>query len=68
MNDYAQYIAEHLSKNLNYSEYISESLSLDKCNISYAEYLATLLDPNYEAKKLRNLRKIKLEKIFNEHK
>lgn len=67
MNDnfsYSEYLAEHLEKNIAYSEYIAENL--DK-SIAYSEYIAENIGyntPEIKAKKVREMRKKKLERIF----
>ena len=61
MNEYADYIVEQLDKNVSYSEYVSEKVHT---NIAYSEYIAEKIDPNWKAKKKRELRKKKLERIL----
>ena len=64
--NYADYIAEHVGKNIAYAEYIAQNI--DK-SIDYTEYLAEALDPKSDLQKLRELRVkklLKIKKIQNE--
>lgn len=63
--NYAEYIAESLSKSIEYSEYLAESLHK---STTYEEYIAECLDPSYtEKKKIVELR-IKRKLLSKERK